>query len=202
MRVLIAVLMAVALTGCATGARSPALAGMDNVSYETERGHDFIKEVTYKFEGPTATKGDALPLCVAKVVRNDSVTLGDKASSFFGAYTGTYYQKNSAREAGGGSVIQYASDDRSQVEAQGVEKYTFGGLLPIEVAVRYGLSAKVAANARTFVFSGLNQAQLQTGAASNDGFNKVGAWPGARPERAVEAVKKVAVNINDCLSQQ
>lgn len=201
MRILLAAAVSLLMTGCATNVRSPALAGLENVQYELgAHDNEYVKSAAFSYEGQVPD-ADALPMCVAKVVQNRSVTLKDSSRGYVGAYSGMYYGNQAAREAGGGTVIQYVSDDKKSIVAQGATSYSFGGLIPIQESVRFGLSAKVTGNARSLIFDRIERAQLNTGAVSNSGFTKVGAWSGARPEMVIKSLRTLADDLNNCLSQ-
>ncbi|MNR34942.1 hypothetical protein D3C85_1527530 [compost metagenome] len=105
------------------------------------------------------------------------------------------------REAGGGGVIVQASKDGRSVVAERVTEYSTSSLIPIQRAVRFTLSAKVGDAGRTFYFSKLEQAQLDTGVASNTGYRKIGVWSGANPDLALSSIRDVAGSINGCLSR-
>lgn len=164
MRTALVIVVAGLLGGCAsTTTVSTALSGMNNLAYGTDSyGNQYVTHAHYVFDG-VPPRGDSLPLCVAQNVQNKSVTLADSSGSFLGA-SGTYYQIDKAREAGGGSVIKYVSDDRQSVLAQGSAGYQFlMPLGPIDESVRFDLKAQAMPDRLVLGFSNLERAQLATG---------------------------------------
>ncbi|MFA5489615.1 MAG: hypothetical protein WC284_10400 [Candidimonas sp.] len=191
----------VLLGGCATNSVSPSLSGMDNVEIGPgPYGYQYVSKVSYRFDG-VAVKGEALPMCVVQNVQNKSVTLQDSSSRQFMPYVG-YVSKESAREVGGGQVITYLSDDKRLVMADGVTSYQTGSLVPINQSVRFSVALKASDNTLSAVFTNIDQAQMNTGAISNDGYSKLGAWSGMNPELAIGELKMIASNIADCVGTQ
>ncbi|MFT7337635.1 MAG: hypothetical protein ACI92B_000957 [Marinobacter maritimus] len=139
---------------------------------------------------PASSTGGDLEFCVAKNVVNSSVTFSDSADSFFGAYTGNYYQKTESQTAGGGSVIQHSSE--KGVIAVGVTSYTVSAL--VKRFVRF----KVTATKNQYEFENIEQVQVNSGAAPNAGFQPVGAFQGANPYLAIAALNDIAVQIDRC----
>lgn len=149
------------------------------------------------------TSAEALPMCAAQIVRNKEVTLSDSAGSFFGAYTGQYYQVENARQAGGDNSGEYISPDGKKLVTKGAATYSksFAGL-PQKMAATYLLTLKPADNKMRYTFTDIQQAQLDTGAASNEGFYPVGAWSGANPIAVYNQLAGVADKMNSCISNQ
>lgn len=180
---------ALLVTGCAVQHDTLAKYG------DYELSGDIL--VGYSVESVYVSGGRSVPACVASAVQNESITLSDSAGSFVGAYTGTYYQANKSREAGGGTVIQHASADGSEVVARGVTRYKAG---LIERAVRFTLMTEVVGARVTYAFSNLEQAQTNTGYAANAGFHSIHARPGGGAGQVLESLKDVAAEIDQCMS--
>ena len=201
MRKTILIFVLAGLAGCATTAVSPALSHMDNVEIGPgPHGFQYVNKATYRFDGVSAI-GEALPICVVQNVQNKSVTLQDSSTQKFLPYVG-FVSNKSAREVGGGQVITYISDDKSTVLADGVTSYQPTGLIPIAQSVRFSLSTKASADGLDAVFTNIDQAQVDTGVAANDGYTKLGAWPGQNPELAIGELKKIADSIAECVKAQ
>lgn len=195
--------LAVALSGCVMTGRAPNLATYDTASYEKDQyGQEYMTGLSFKYPAPARLKPDALPLCIVKTIDNRSVTLSDSSRSWVGPYSGYYYRMGVQREAGGGEVLSFVSEDKREAVATGTvtHRYTFG-MAPIERSVRFTLNAKVGASETMFRFDRLEWAQLDTGVAANNGYDRIGAWEKARPELAAESLKLVADKLSSCLSQ-
>lgn len=202
-RMLYLVLFVSLLAGCATGQVDQRFASQDGIELsQGSNGYPYFESATFEMPAHSLT-GDELPLCVAKTVSNNSVTLHDASGSFVGRYTGNYYQNNNVRESGGGGVISYVSDDKSAVVATGVDKYSFNVSfgIPITRAVRYTLSARSDSAGSVYNFSDITQAQLDTGVLANSGFDPVAAWEGTNPDKVYDLFSGVVRNIEDCLSR-
>lgn len=204
MKTIIATSVLLLLAGCATSAKSPALASLDGITYERDTyGNEIISSVKFEYSAPPPELANALPACLARVIDNRSVTLSDSSGSFFGAYSGHYYTQNNTRETGGGAVLSHVSDDSKSAIAQGTVKYTTTmALLPIERSVRFVVAANINNESRSFSFEKLEQAQLTTGAVANNGYSSLGAWSGADPDLAIASLRKIADSLNNCLSTQ
>lgn len=186
--------LTVLLAGCSTPTVMPALAQYD-IQMEPWQSGKSVEAVTFKHAG--GVSGDRLPSCVARIVANDSITLSDTANSFYGAYTGNYYSNSRSSESSGGDVLTYVGEGGQSVVARGSVGYEASGL--VRRAVRFSLAIDVKDGIRVMKFSRLEQAQINTGAAANTGFNKIGAWSGATPDLAIASLEKLAGQINDCL---
>lgn len=184
------------LAGCSTSAVMPELAQYDLQLLPWQSGKSVESVV---FRNPGGVTGDRLPSCVARLVTNDSVSLGDTANSFYGAYTGNYYSSSSSRESAGGDVLSYVGKDGKSVVARGSVGYEASAM--VRRVVRFSLSVDVDHGQRVTSFTRLEQAQVNTGAAANNGFNKIGAWPGANPDLAIASLAELSDQINECLGQ-
>jgi hypothetical protein len=183
------------ITGCVnTTVRSDRLASLEGVEYETDKyGQQLIKSFAATI--PDAGK-EELGVCVAKNVDNKSIALSDGSKSFTGPVTGNYYAVQSVRQVGGGQNILFVSEDRNTFVAQGVSEYSRG---LISRSVRFTLTAKRNDKVVNLVFEPIEQAQLNTGAIANTGYNKVGAWDAAGPYEAIESLNNVVKALENCL---
>src|SRR5690606_20004483 len=137
-----------------------------------------------------------LPVCVASTVTNESVMVSDSAGSFVGAYTGNYYQTNHSQEVGGGNVMQFVSPDGSEVVARGTTRYWAA---MIERAVRFTISIKDDGISRTYRFTGVEVAQINSGTWPNSGYMKAAMNPGTGGGHALKNMKQIADDIDSCL---
>jgi len=201
---MLAVPLAAGLAGCAMTGRAPELAAFDGARYEMDsHNQEFISGVTFQYPGHAPRRADALPLCAAKTIDNRSVSLSDSSRSFVGPYSGYYYDVKASREAGGGAVLRYVSDDKKEVVADGSARYSFTfGFAPVERAVRFAAAIKLSPAATVVSFDKLEEAQLDTGILSNDGFRRIGAWSGTHSDLALAALQKVADAVVECVGQQ
>ncbi|WP_417315712.1 hypothetical protein [Cycloclasticus pugetii] len=175
-------LLVIILTGCA---HNPVSLSQD-VTLVPWHSTEAIGSVRF----PADSDSGDVEFCVAKNVVNSSVTFSDSANSFFGAFTGNYYQTTDSETSGGGSVIQHASE--KGVIAVGVTSYEVSSL--IKRFVRFKLTAKP----RQYEFENIEQVQANSGAAPNTGFQPVGAFTGANPDLALEALEKIVADIDRC----
>ena len=137
-----------------------------------------------------------LPACVASNVTNESVSVHDTAGSFVGSYTGNYYQVNRAREVGGGNIIQYISQDGTEVIARGTMRYTAA---MIERATRFTLSIKDDGISRKYIFNNVEVAQMNTGNWPNSGYQKAAMNPGTGGGHILKNMKALANDIDSCM---
>lgn len=145
---------------------------------------------------PGYPPSDKLPMCVASNVKNESVALNDSSGGFVGSYTGTYYRLGASTQVGGGSVLQYISPDQKKIVAKGATGYTSA---MIGRSVRYTLSIQPAASGGTeYTFSGIQQAQLNTGSAANTGYSNVHLLTGGGSEEVAGALRSVVDAIDAC----
>ena len=176
----------VSIAGCGSYDTVPLDA---DVTYEQWHSAQALESVHLD----SAAKGGDLEMCVAQNVQNKSTTLQDTTGSFYGVYTGTYYQVENSRETGGGDVLLYSRD--GNVVAQGVVDYQASPL--VARVVRYTLTVSDGG----YEFTNLEQAQTNTGAAVNPGFDKIGAFAGADPDKALSSLRSVASKIDRCRSR-
>lgn len=191
--------VAVLLAGCSTKriAELDTYPGLQLAKNE-KWGYEYIERVTYNYPGASKTGKDALPVCIAQNIQNKAVTLrGNQNSAFIG---GAFWNTSTSDTVGGGSVINYVSDDRSTVIADGTTFIDIGNILaPNKDAVTFRLTAKRAPTGTSLVFSNLERATTESGNMANPGFNKIGVWSGARPLPVLGSLKKTADTINNCL---
>lgn len=188
-----AVASVLVLSACSM-ARMPELSRFD-AQYMPYSSAEAISSTT--FERPN-TSGD-LPQCVAAVVTNRGEVISDNAGSFVGAYSGTLYQANNKASTSGGSVIERTSKDGRSVVASGSTRYQRDAL--IKRSVRFTLMAKAGKDGTTYRFANIEQAQLDTGYANNDGYNPIGSWPGANPDLALQALESLADRLDSCMER-
>ena len=137
--------------------------------------------------------------CIALNINNNEYTLSDSSRSFVGAYTGTYYNITSQRQAGGGDALIYSDDVTAIGNGSTDGTFTFG-LVPIKKIVTFKVEVNIDAGKQSITFNDIQAAQESTGSAVNDGFNRVGAWPGAKPVFVYELLETTANKLKSCLS--
>ena len=188
-------LAAVVMMGCAAQTRMGSLSQYD-AEYQPWASAESVSSVQFQRQG--SSEGN-LTQCVAEVVSNQGETLTDSSGSFFGAYTGNYYNVERNTSVAGGSVIEHAVPDSSAVVASGSTRYSAGAL--VERSVRFKLTAKQSEAARSYRYSSIGQAQLNSGVVANTGYGPVGAFQGANPDLALQALAAVTDNIETCLAR-
>jgi len=200
MRLAVVAGLGMLLAGCASPQRMASLDSMGAMSYgKNSYGHETLEGVRFSYP-PAKVAGDALPLCVAKTVENRAVTLSDTTSRV-GPYSGMVYNQRSAREAGGGQVISYVSEDKQTVVATGTTPFgERGAVVNDEQSLTFTLTVKNSTSGATYEFAKLQKAYRDTGAMANEGYQDVGAWSAARPDRAVSALKALADKVSGCLA--
>ena len=186
------------LTGCATTAIDPNIPKNVKLTAPDSYGNHFIDTVTFKLN-PEQSKGN-LTKCVVLNVTNEEHTLSDSSNSFIGGYSGSIHSIEKNQNVGGGQSILYS--DKSMVVAKGNVDGTYSsGIVPITQIISYKVSVDTSPDKNEIIFSNVRFAQKSTGYVNNDGFNKVGSWPGAKPVFAYELLKQVSDNIQTCLSK-
>lgn len=187
------------LSGCAVDSVSTALSEREGVVLKsTPSGIQFFDGINLNRPAVTVNK-DTMSMCLLSSLSNDTITLKSSAGSFVGAYTGNYYQANQQREAGGGQVIKYVSDDGDKAAANGLVKSS--ALWGIETAVRFQLQLYVDAGKTSYNVSNIQQAQINTGTATNDGFDSIGAWSGSSPDKAYDSIVSAIDSLQQCLAR-
>ncbi|WP_374697287.1 hypothetical protein LQZ44_11955 [Alcaligenes nematophilus] len=198
MRFVAAIFSLLALTACANTAQvSTKLVGIDGLEIsKTSDGANILE--SYTVSSDINEKAD-LPFCIASNLKNESVFVKGSATGHVGAYSGRYYQTESARTVGGGEVISYSSKDGDKVVATGTTEYNASMI--VVRSVKFQLVATKQNGSVKLVFSPIEQAQLDTGVVENRGYFKIGAWDGAHPDKAVEAIQAEAQKIVKCLQE-
>jgi len=185
---------ALLLSACASQGRMPVL-NQYNAEFSPWASSEAVSAVAFTRSGGP---GD-IPGCVAATVSNQGQTLSDSSGSFFGAYTGNYYRSEQSSQVAGGSVIEYVAPDGGSVVASGSTEYSAGAL--VSRAVRFKLSVKQQGDGRKYRYTGIQQAQSNTGAAANTGFTPVGAWAGANPDMALASLERLTDSIESCIGR-
>ena len=191
-KITIVIAAAALLAACSTS-RMAALSQYQ-VDYSPWATAESVSAVAFERKG----RAGNLPLCVAAVVSNTGETLSDSSNSFFGAYSGNYYNIQKSVQAAGGDVLQFVSSDASSLVATGSVRYEASAL--VHRSVRFKLVAQQDESGRNYRFSDLAQAQINTGAAANTGYGPIGSWAGANPDLALGALGRVADEIERCLA--
>lgn len=194
-KAVLVMLLCVGATGCATQSASLDLSRFGNVEKEPWESREAIKSVEFTLASSVDVEQDRLAMCVAENVTNRSVTLSDNAGSHFGAVTGTYYnQSNQQSVAGGQTIIR---EGEGKIVAEGLIEYSASTF--VNNALRFTLIINTGDSNNSYRFANLQRAQLGTGTLANTGFGKIGAWPAAKPEKAIQSLESLAVQINSCL---
>lgn len=201
MRSLLFIAAAATIAGCASMERSSALGDAGNLTFEKDaNGNELIAEAKYSYKLDKPIKKDVLPLCISQVVENRSVGVKGSAT-VIGPYTGTLYSQSVSSTLGGGQVIRYVADDRKSVIAEGAATYETGYTF-VSRNIRYVLTAKAEGQSLDLSFGKLEHVQLDSGAASNNGYVKIGSWAGATPDKAIAKIKSIAETLYQCVSKQ
>lgn len=194
-------ILALVVSGCANRNKiSEGLNEYGGISYEKDAHNTFI--AGYKKSKPIKDfDQDSLVKCVLLSLNNDDTTLTDSASSFFGKYSGTYYDIGNNSTVSGGEVIKYILKDSTGLIAQAKTTYsTTFGIAPITRTVRYDLLIEKNETNITFDANNITHAQLDSGSATNSGFTKLGAWDGSDPELAIDSIDTDIDKVYRCLS--
>lgn len=203
MRTALIIMFLSVLTACSTARVQPGLEAKEGVQInnpgQTMRYLTHVELLRRSVpSGP-----NTLPLCVAQNVPNENFTLKDSADSYVSVFTGRYYHKQNMREVGAGVGKKFVSDDGRALVTKGSTRYQYKfGLVTIDKAIVYTLSVEPAEDGMRYFFTDLKQAQLNTGSISNDGFNAVGAWPGAKPLKAYDQLASVADTVDQCIANR
>ncbi|GEM_PF-2745791 len=193
-KLMIPCLLAIATAGCAGNGRMHALSAYD-AEFAPYASSEAVTAVQFHRDG----RGGDIPACVAETVSNQGETLADSSGSFVGAYTGNYYNVQRSSQSAGGSVLEHVAQDGKSVVASGSARYSAGAL--VARSVRFKLSLKQSDSGRTYRYSNLGQAQLDTGAAANKGYAPIGSWSGANPDIALASLSTITDQIERCLSR-
>lgn len=203
MRLIAVVAGCIMLAGCATGEVDSALQGKPGVDVSRDSsGTPFIGSVDFNRSGHDLQEDD-LPLCLARNVRNASVTLRSSSPTYISPFTGTAYSSTEASEVSGGEVLLYVSKDGMEAAAQGVEQYQprLAGMSN-DAYLRYSLGVRVSSGGTLYRFDRLQQALRDSGVASQPGFSKLGAWSSSDPVASYAALETLVDRIDGCLSSR
>lgn len=181
------------IAGCTT--ERMQLLNQYQAEYAPWASGESITSVTFTRTGGSGS----LPQCIAEIVSNQGETISDSSGSFFGAYTGNYYSRNNSQQVTGGNVLEHTSTDGKTVVSSGSTRYQASAL--VARSVRFKLTAKKTDNGVDYRFSSLQQAQLNSGAAANTGYNPIGSWSGANPDLAMKSLSDLTDQINECMSR-
>ena len=184
------------LSGCVTNPVDPNIP--PNVVLSAPEAYDARYIQTIHFEFPDTNYVRSPSRCIALIVNNSEYTLTDSSKSFVGQYTGNFYNIDNQRQVGGGQSLVY-SDDTSAIASGSVDGTFVLGLATIKKIVKFKVEAQTSQKGILINFTNIQAAQKSTGYAKNDGFNKVGAWPGAKPVFVYNLLKDVASNIHLCI---
>ncbi|MGP9633532.1 hypothetical protein ACT3R7_10745 [Halomonas sp. AOP43-A1-21] len=196
--------VALLLTGCAsTQSVDGSFATLPGVTLSSDgSSNQYFESARFDYDS-SSVSGDALEYCIASIVENRGVSLTGETASYISPFTGIRYSNEGTRETAGGQVIAFASDDKSEVVANGTTNYrTTFGMVPIERAVQYRLSARALESGLSLIFDSLKQAQLNTGVSANTGYNRIGAWSGAGASHAYDSLRSVAQDIQGCVANR
>ena len=189
------------LSGCAT----PPVPLPDNVmlSAPGAYGHQYIDRIELVFENEQLqeTNFSEAIRCVPLNISNSDVALRDASGSFFGAYTGHYYQFENRTSVSGGNVIQAIDNESGTIVAQGNTSFVrSSGLMPINWFVRYAMVLRSDDSRIEITFGAIEAALGNTGYLSNTGFAPVGNWQAAAPVEVIGALEEIANRIGSCVT--
>ncbi len=188
------VILLIFLSGCASQVPLPA-----NVTTTQSGNGTYIDRADYSYQTDSAPSFSSLKLCVAENFTNNDVTLSDSSSSFVGAYTGNYYQVDKTQNVTGKDVFKYVDDSTSTLIANGTTTSVSKQLVPITDIVKFEMKSSLKGRNVQIEFFNITRAQKDTGYATNDGFNPVGAWSGARAPDIIASLEGIANKIKSCL---
>lgn len=196
MRKLIAIAVsAIILSGCAPS-RIDALNSINGLEYGPgDLGDEII--ASYTVDQNITVPSEKLAFCVASSIDNDSVQLKDSSTSIVTA--GRYYNFERSNTVGGGSTVQYAS--QNGIVANGVTSYSPKGIaMGITYFVKYKLTVKQSESGVRYVFSNIQQAQSNTGYIPNRGFAKISAnkWSASNAEIVINRLNIELNKIQSC----
>ncbi|EAT6751242.1 hypothetical protein AAFW77_002395 [Salmonella enterica] len=199
-KILAVALGAVFLSGCAMmdKSRDPKLNNVQGVSLENNGTYELLKSYQKSLSGKL--NKEKIRVCIVRSISNDDVILDGSSSVTNSTLTSSIYVKNQVVSSGG-SVVNEAASSANSAVANGTTSYYFDVMgMPIERVVKFTLDIDVSGSGIKYTFTNIKQAQKDTGALTNSGFNPVGSWAGAGPHQVVQALDKIAVDINSCAS--
>lgn len=198
-RVIVGLALVGMLSGCSmvNQVRDPRLNSVQGVTIENNGSYEVLKSYQKVIDGNI--NPSKLKVCIARSISNDDVQLSDSSESFYGAYSGKYYNVDKSTVSRGGDVVSFSASTEAAIVANGTTSYFYNaGLMNVERVVRFTLDIMPVNSGPQFTFSNLKQAQKNTGTVANNGFNPIGSWEGAGPYQTLEALDKVAAEISAC----
>ncbi|RKS87412.1 hypothetical protein DES39_0639 [Orbus hercynius] len=190
-------LISVILTGCAHTSVDKGLSEMQGVTLK-DVGYGQQAIDTYTVTKNVGSNVDNVKICLASNISNATVTLNDNTGSYFGAYSGHYYQNTNTSTVQGGSSIITESKDK--VVGSGVAEYYSSGIIPRLQYARYIVTVSPQKNSTQYLFTQIEQASKDTGAGTNNGFSYVGAWSSADPLKVIGSLDSEVAKITNCLN--
>ncbi|MCG2574229.1 hypothetical protein LVY74_11775 [Acinetobacter sp. ME22] len=186
------------LTGCSM---SPITLPSNVSTVPTGMGQStYIDHVNYSFIPSKIVSFDNVKACAVTVFTNDGVMLMDNAGSFFGAYTGNYYQKQNSQYINGGNVFKYVDDKNNILIATGNKKTRPQQAGLVTDIVKYDAKVVLKNNQIELIFQNIGAAQESTGSIKNSGFRQIGTWSGARAPAALDTLQMLSNGFKDCLN--
>lgn len=189
-------LLPILVAGCATNSVAPDIPSNVTLSAPGAYNERYIESVKFNLGNEGGKSSPAK--CLTLTVNNNEYTISDSSNSFVGAYTGKYYNIEKSQQVGGGQSLIYSDETSAIAKGSTDGTFTFG-FAPITKIVTFKVEVSTAPEKKAIIFTDIKAAQKSTGAASNDGFNKVGAWSGAKPAFAYDLLNKVSDNIKSCM---
>lgn len=188
-----------ALVGCVQ-APIQLPSNVSTVSMQTGGKQTQIDKIDESFISEKPLAFSKIKFCGIDSFSNNSVTLQDTAGSFVGQYTGNYYQKNNNQVVGGGSSIKYLDENNKIIVFTGNirTKPQMGGFV-VDI-IQYDAKIWDEGGKTKLVFQNILRAQKNSGSVSNDGFNPVGTWGGARAPVVVDTIHQLAEKFKVCVN--
>lgn len=195
------VVSVIALSGCAMTGVQQGLTSKPGLelSAPDQYGQQHLQSVT--LTRPNAPHdAERLSFCVAKTVPKQQFTLSGNEEAYSNLWLGIYHHDKDVREVGVGGGRHYVSDDGRTIITRGTAKDTgSAGILSADRGIRYTLEISPQGERMRYQFTDIQQAQLDTGVVTNNGFGVVGAWAGADPIGVYRKLVDITNDINHCL---
>lgn len=137
-----------------------------------------------------------ISLCAVDVFQNNGVTLSDNANSFFGAYTGNYYQKNNSQQVASGERLKYSDEKTKTLVVHGNVETKPSLVINI---IQYDAKIQATPNQVKLTYQNILRAQKNTGVLANDGFSPVGTWAGAKAPTVIDLLNKLSAKYKSCI---
>jgi hypothetical protein len=158
----------------------------------------FIEAVDFSYKPAQLVTFSAIKLCVAENISNNAVSLRDSSNAFVGPASGNYYSNTQSQTVQGGSIFKYVDDASATLIATGTTDGGSSSWGLIRDFVKFELKAAISDMGVTLQFTNIARAQQDTGLSSNNGFQPVATWKGARPMKVYSALEKIAAKIKSC----